>query len=67
MKVLALGCGEMGKVAIKDLAEYGDFDEIVAGDIDLRKTKNFVKKLKSEKTKASAKFVDVTDNEKLVD
>jgi len=66
MKVLALGCGEMGKVAIKDLVEYGDFDEVVVGDIDLKKTENFVKKLKSEKTKVSAKFVDVTANEKIV-
>jgi len=66
MKVFALGCGEMGKVAIKDLVEYGDFDEVVVGDIDLKKTENFVKKLKSEKTKVSAKFVDVTANEKLV-
>ena len=66
MKVLALGCGEMGKVAIKDLVEYGDFDEVVVGDINLRKTEDFVKKLKSEKTKVSAKFVDITDNEKLV-
>jgi len=67
MRVLALGCGEMGKVAIKDLVEYGDFDEVVAGDINLKKTENFVKKLKSEKTKVSAKFVDVSDHEKLVD
>ena len=66
MRVLALGCGEMGKVAVKDLVEYGDFDEVVVGDINLKKTENFVKKLKSEKTKISAKFVDVTDNEKLV-
>ena len=66
MKVLALGCGEMGKVAIKDLVEYGDFDEVVVGDINLKKTENFVKKLKSEKTKVSAKLVDVTDNKKLV-
>ena len=66
MKVLVLGCGEMGKVAIKDLVEYGDFDEVVVGDINLKKTENFVKKLKSEKTKVSAKLVDVTDNKKLV-
>ena len=67
MKVLALGCGEMGKVAVKDLVEYGDFDEVVVGDINLEKAENFVKKLESEKTEVSAKFVDVTDSEKLVD
>ncbi len=66
MKVLALGCGEMGKVAIRDLVEYGDFGEVVVGDIDLKKTEDFVEKLKSEKTKVSAKFVDVIDDEKLV-
>ena len=67
MNVLALGCGEMGKAAIKDLVEYGDFDEVVVGDINLERAENFVKKLKSEKTKVSAKFVDVTNSEKLVD
>jgi len=67
MKVLALGCGEMGKAAIKDLVEFGDFDEVVVGDINLKKAENFVKKLKSEKAKVSAKFVDVTDHKKLVD
>lgn len=67
MNVLALGCGEMGKAAIKDLVEYGDFDEVVVGDINLEKAENFIKKLESEKAKVSAKFVDVTDSEKLVD
>lgn len=66
MKVLVLGCGEMGKVAIKDLVEYGDFDEVVVGDVNLEKAENFVKELKSEKTQVSAKFVDVTGNEKIV-
>ncbi len=65
MKALALGCGEMGKVAIKDLIEYGDFDEVVVGDINLKKAEDFARKLEIEKTKVSAKFVDVTENKEL--
>ena len=67
MRALALGCGEMGKVAITDLVKYGEFDEVVVGDIDVKKAEKFVKKLKSEKTIVSAKFVDVTDKKRLVD
>jgi saccharopine dehydrogenase (NAD+, L-lysine-forming) len=66
MKALALGCGEMGKVAIKDLLDYGEFDEVIICDIDIKKAEKFVKKLKSEKTVLSAKFVNVTDKKKLV-
>lgn len=66
MKALALGCGEMGKAAIKDLVEYGEFDEVIVCDIDIKKAEKFVKKLKSEKAVVSAKFVDVTDKKKLV-
>jgi len=67
MRALVLGCGEMGKVAITDLVKYGEFDDVVVGDIDVKKAEKFVKKLKSEKTVVSAKFVDVTEKKKLVD
>ncbi len=67
MRALALGCGEMGKVAIADLLTYGDFEEVVVGDIDVKKAEKFVKKLRSEKTVVSVKFVDVRDRRKLVD
>ena len=28
MKATVIGCGEMGDVAVRDLYQYGDFDEI---------------------------------------
>jgi saccharopine dehydrogenase-like NADP-dependent oxidoreductase len=67
LRALALGCGEMGKVAITDLVKYGEFDEVVVADVDMKKAEKFVKKLESERTAVSAKFIDVTDKKKLVD
>ncbi|MEM3726536.1 MAG: hypothetical protein QXU46_06465 [Candidatus Bathyarchaeia archaeon] len=43
MQVLALGCGGMGRVAIKDLVKYGEFDEVIIGDLDVEKAENSLK------------------------
>lgn len=66
MRALVLGCGEVGKVAITDLVKYGEFDEVIVGDIDVKKAGKFIQKLRSEKAVVSAKCVDVTNRNELV-
>ncbi len=43
MRALASGCGEMGNVAIKDLVGYGEFDEVIIGDLDVKKAEKSLK------------------------
>lgn len=67
MKALALGCGEMGSVAIEDMVESGVFEEVVCGDIDVEKAEKLAGELEGRKTEVSPKSVDVTDHTKLVE
>ncbi len=64
MKILALGCGAMGRVAIRDLVEYSDFGEIIVADYDAKKAEDYVRTLKDRRLRAE--FVDVTDRAGLV-
>jgi saccharopine dehydrogenase (NAD+, L-lysine-forming) len=64
MKILALGCGAMGKVAIRDLVEHGNFGEIIVADYDAKKAEEYVRRLGDRRLKAE--FVDVTDRAGLV-
>lgn len=59
MKVLVLGCGEMGAEAVKDLYAYGNFNEIVAGTRTLSKANKVLGGLKGNKTKVSARCIDL--------
>jgi len=64
-KLLVLGCGEMGEVAVKDLYRHGDFDEIVVGTRSLKKAKKVLSQLKGRNIAISAKKVDVSNPEEL--
>jgi len=65
MKVLVLGgCGAMGRAIVRDLSENSEVGEIVIGDIDLAKAKDYVKEAALKKV--STRKVDIKDHEKLV-
>ncbi len=65
MKVLVLGgCGAMGRAIVRDLSENPEVGEIVIGDIDLGKAKDYVKEAALKKV--STRKVDIKDHEKLV-
>lgn len=64
MKILALGCGAMGKVAIRDLVEHSDFEEIIVADYDVKKAEEYVRSLGDRRLQAE--FIDVTDRPGLV-
>lgn len=40
MRVLVLGCGEMGSTAVRDLYEYGPFSEIIVATRSIAKAEN---------------------------
>jgi len=65
MKVLVLGCGEMGEVAVEDLYQHGDFDKIIVGTRSVEKVKRLRPKLTGRKVKVAAEEIDVNNTEKL--
>jgi len=64
MRILVLGVGKQGSVLVRDLIESHEVSEVVAGDIDIRKLKQCINKLASEKVRAEQ--IDVTNHAKLV-
>ncbi len=62
---LALGCGEMGTIAIKDMAATGVFDTLDIADINLAAAQKVAKEC-GGKTKVIPHQVDVTDRGALV-
>jgi len=65
MKVLVLaGAGSMGSVTVRDLIRSPDVSEVVIGDIDLKKARNYADNIGSEKL--SAEHVDIMDHASLV-
>ena len=66
MKALVLGCGEMGKVAISDLYEFGEFDEIVIGSRSIDKADQVISDLEDGFANVTAEVIDVEDNVRLV-
>lgn len=69
MKVLVLGCGEMGESAIDDLYHYGEFNEIVVGTRNLSKASRVLDGCKGKNIKTSAAKINVeniTELEKLM-
>jgi lysine 6-dehydrogenase len=64
MKILVLGVGKQGSVLVRDLIESHDMSEVVAGDIDIKKVKQCIDRLASEKVRAEQ--IDVKDHAKLV-
>jgi len=65
MKVLILGCGEMGSSAITDLYHHGKFKEIVIATRSAAKVKKLLPTLKGRPINVSINEIDVTDREKL--
>lgn len=63
MKILALGIGNMGSALLKDLIRSSDVSEIVAGDLDIQRLRQFVNTLGSDKVRAE--HVDVADRDRL--
>lgn len=59
MKVMVLGCGEIGKEAIRDLYMSGKFKEIAVGTRNMDKAKAVLAQLSGRKTKVSLFSVEV--------
>jgi saccharopine dehydrogenase (NAD+, L-lysine-forming) len=52
-KVIVLGgCGVVGSVAVKTLAKYGSFSEVIIGDANIKKARQMVRELKPAKVSA---------------
>ncbi|MEM3085817.1 MAG: saccharopine dehydrogenase NADP-binding domain-containing protein [Halobacteria archaeon] len=62
---LALGCGEMGSIAIKDMAASGVFDTLDVADINLAAAQKVAKEC-GGRTRVVPHAVDVTDRGALV-
>jgi len=65
MKVLVLGCGEMGESAVEDLYYYGKFKEITVGTRSIEKAKKVISTLKGKKVKVCGKEIDVSNTAEL--
>ena len=61
MVVVLGGCGAVGSVAVRTLAQHGDWSEIVIGDIDVAKAEAVVAELADDRLRAVK--VDATDPE----
>ncbi len=59
MKVLVLGCGEMGESAIEDLYQYGDFEEIIVGTRTPEKVSRVLDRCKGQIVKISPRMTNV--------
>ena len=65
MKVLVLGCGEMGESAVEDLYYYGKFKEITVATRKIEKAKRVISTLKGKKVKVCEKEIDVNNTAEL--
>ena len=66
MKVLVLGCGEMGTSAVEDLYAYGKFKEIVVATRRVEKVKTLLPKLKRRRVKVTPLELNVENGNRLV-
>jgi saccharopine dehydrogenase-like NADP-dependent oxidoreductase len=66
MKVLVLGCGEMGEKAIEDIYQYGPFDEMGIGCRSLDKANTIITRLKGNPIRITAIPIDLNNDEALV-
>lgn len=65
MKVLVLGCGEMGESVVEDLYYYGKFKEITVATRKIEKAKRVISTLKGKKVKVCGKEIDVSNTAEL--
>ena len=66
MKVLVLGCGEMGTSAIEDVYHYGEFDEIIVGTRNEKKAMQVLDTCKEKNVKTRAVKINVNRFTELV-
>ena len=67
MKILVLGCGEMGTSAVKDLYYRSRFEKITVATRNMEKAKKLLSTLKGKKPLLEGKKLDVTDRDQLRD
>ena len=65
MKVLVLGCGEMGETAVEDLYHYGGFKEITVATRSLEKVKKVIPRLKGRQIKVIPRKINIKNTEDL--
>ncbi|UCG88825.1 MAG: saccharopine dehydrogenase NADP-binding domain-containing protein, partial [Gemmatimonadota bacterium] len=61
-----LGCGEMGRVAIRDLIEHGVFAEVVVATRSPRRAEQFLADIPTTNVRTAVVGVDVQDRDALV-
>jgi saccharopine dehydrogenase-like NADP-dependent oxidoreductase len=67
MKALLLGCGEIGKEALRDLYHYGTFEEIIVGTRTLSNSSGFISTLYGRSTRIKHISIDVLDTDAVAD
>jgi len=67
VKSVLLGCGEMGEEALKDLYEYGGFNELKVGTRTISKAEKIVNSLKPNSTKVTIHEIDAADVESVAE
>ncbi len=67
MKALLLGCGEMGEEALRDLYEFGHFNELLIGTRTVSKAHLVIDTLKPNTTKISVHEIDASDIKSLAE
>ena len=63
MKALLLGCGEIGKEALRDLYDYGIFEEILVGTRTQVNSSGFIASLHGRSTKLTGVKIDIADSD----
>jgi saccharopine dehydrogenase-like NADP-dependent oxidoreductase len=67
MKVLLLGCGEIGKEALRDLYHYGIFEEIIVGTRNLSNSSDFISALNGRSTRIKQISIDISNADAVAD
>lgn len=67
MKALLLGCGEIGEEALRDLYDYGNFNEIRVGTRTTSKANLIINSLSPNNTKITIREIDVANDESVAE
>ena len=67
MKALLLGCGEIGKEALRDLYNYGIFEEIIVGTRTISNSAEFIASLTGRSTRIRHVSIDISDSDAVAD
>ncbi|MGA1977902.1 MAG: saccharopine dehydrogenase NADP-binding domain-containing protein [Bacteroidales bacterium] len=67
MKALLLGCGEIGKEALRDLFNYGCFEEIIVGTRTISGAESFIASLNGSSTIIRHVSIDISDIDAVAD